>query len=152
MALTNAGCTGGAVVEREAVRPPPFDDCAADAYAFFGEASLTELGLDADVLPVAPPDPDRVGTIWVMATPDYAYDAGPPGGGVVMTRAFCVEYPDGGGLSGWPIADAWRLPERFAPASTTSVSWPDALPAVLIGLVLVTAVSVWAFRGRREPR
>lgn len=145
IAVLVGGCgIGAGIGPRVSGPPPPMPECKAEAYAFIGESSLAALGLD-QVTPVPPPNPERVGMIWVTAD-RVPYDAGPPGGPVTLARSFCMEFPDGSGLSEWPIADGWQLPAAFGGEQNADPDLPSSLLVLLIGVALVVGASVMAFR------
>jgi hypothetical protein len=117
VAILLGGCGSGAALDLGLDRPvtepaPPFEDCVADNYVFIGESSLGALGLDrATRGPVTPADAARTGQFWV--TEPIPFDSGPEGGETELVRQFCVEFPDGSGMSSWPISDEWQLPAAF---------------------------------------
>ena len=125
---------------------PPFPECGSKSYDFVGEGTLAGLGLDETVLPAAPPDPDRVATIWVTS------DRRPSSQG--PSRMLCFEFDDGSGGSEWPVADTWLAPGALN-ASAEGV-WPTAVSVgVLLAVgALVIGVSFVALRrgGSRAAR
>lgn len=133
------------------VPPPPFEDCVAEEYLYFGENTLAALGLDAVTRAPLGGDAHRVGKIWVTA--DFLpLDHGPPGGlDTEMVRMFCASFPDGSGLSSWPVDETWRPPvpvvNATSDASTTAPPWPLLLGAV--AAVIAVGLSIVAFRQRR---
>jgi hypothetical protein len=125
-----------------------FPECAVDAFAFAGEGTLRQLGLDK-ATPVPPPDIDRVAMIRVTRDP-VPHDLGEPGGAVEMVRMLCFEFADGSGGSGWPVDAAWRAPAEFTSASESAPS--DGLPTAALGAavaaIVLLVLSAFAFRSR----
>lgn len=143
------GCGIGVEVAPPVTGPaPPFPECEVERYAFIGESSLAALGLDQGVTPVPPPDPERMGMIWVTADA-LPFDAGPEGGPVTMFRQFCMEYADGSGLSEWPIDNTWRLPAEFTDGPPADTGLPLTPVLLMIAVVIVAGASLIAFRRPR---
>ena len=127
---------------------PPFPECVADEYAYFGMTTLAALGVSRPS-GRPPPDPNRVGMIWVTAV--RRSNGGEPGGPVVA-RMLCIEFPDDGGdigaMTNFPVVDSWQPPGSLAiPELAAPVPWQPFL--VGFGLLLLVATSFLAFRQRR---
>jgi hypothetical protein len=146
-----AGCAAsatGAISARD-VPVPPDPDCVAEQYAYFGESSIAALGVTRPS-GRPPPDPSRVGTIWITA--DRRVNAGEPVG-MAEGRMLCIEYPNAGAgetslMTNFPVVDSWQPPglaQRIE--QVAGVPWP-VLP-VAVGVSLLIAASFIAFRGRR---
>lgn len=143
-----AGCAGASslgvgVVDEAAAPSAPFPECEGDAYAFVGETTLRALMLDE----IASEEQDvRVGSVWVTANPVDPESVGAQDD-VPMQRWFCIEWPDGSGMSG-PVDDAWQPPGTFA-----IIDEADELPIgsilVAAAAMLVVVIGSW-FAFRRE--
>ena len=148
LVLAIGGCAVSPAVElvvipRAEAPTPPFAECLADEYLYVGENSLAALGLvTVTAAPVDEADADRVGMIWVTA------DLLPQG--TEMVRSFCVEFPDGSGISEWPVDVAWR-PPGFVTETTEDAAGlpPSALLLMAVTALLLVGVSLIAFRGRK---
>ncbi len=126
-------------------------ECAVEAFAFAGEGTLRQLGLDK-ATPVPPPDIDRVAMIRVTRDP-VPHDLGEPGGDVEMVRMLCFEFADGSGGSGWPVDPAWQPPAERMGASENAPtgSLPPAVFGAAVLALFALVVSLLAFR-KRLPR
>jgi hypothetical protein len=143
-ACVGASGSGVGAVDEIAGPPAPFPECEADAYAFAGETTLRALGLDE----IASEEQDvRVGSVWVTATPVDPESVGARDG-VPMERWFCIEWPDGSGMSG-PVDDAWRPPGDLAIGGGEGAP-PIGSILLAASAVIVVAIGSWlAFR--RQP-
>jgi hypothetical protein len=75
-----------------------------------------QLGLDV-AASVAPPDPDRVGMLWVTHELK-PHDLGGPGVGQSSgTECSAFEFRDGSDGSGWPVDSSWRPPSALGTAT-----------------------------------
>ena len=132
----------------------PFQECAADEYAYAGETTLAALGISAPP-GRSLPHTNRVGVIWITA--DRRPVGGEPGG-PVEARMLCVAFSDDGGeieaigeidaIVGFPVDDAWQPPgSREGADPVAPVTWQ----LLLVGLaaMLLAAGSLIAFRQRR---
>jgi len=139
-ALLVAGCSS--TITAEAAGEPPFPECKADAYTFVGRTSLQALGL-AHLWPEESGSPAEV---WITDGP-VTIDADGPAGGPVQApqRVICVEMANGDGMV-TPIDADWVLPSAGVGAASDADGIPIGLVALVIGIVVVAAVSVLAFR------
>ena len=143
MASVVTGCSIGGPA---GAQPPGFGGmpCAnATRFAFAGETTLAALGLEKfDVA-----QSNQVGMIWV--TSDKVDLEGPQPAGVAagpLSRAVCVQWPDGSGMAG-PVDDAWQLPAGV----NANKGMPAPLIAVVVGALLLAGASYLAFRRRPIP-
>ena len=146
--LVGCGLAPGGRFAAADVPVPPFPECVADEYAYVGETTMAALGVSRPS-GRPPPDPNRVGMIWVTA--DRRPNGGEPGGPVVA-RMLCIEFPDDGGeigaMTNFPVVDSWQPPGSLAiPELAAPVPWQPFL--VGFGLLLLVATSFLAFRQRR---
>ena len=142
-----AGLVTGCAIGGLSGPPPPgfggMPCSGATRFAFAGETTLAALGLGQ----VDPTGSDRVGTVWVTA--DKIDLAGPQPAGVAaapVSRAVCVQWPDGSGMAG-PVDDAWQLPAGV----NANKGIPAPLIAVVVGALLLAGASYLAFRRRPIP-
>ena len=125
--------------------PPAFEGCAGvTRFAFVGDTTLAALGLNQS----DPAEGNRVGTIWVT-TDKVDLQGGPVPAGMAklpLSRAVCVEWPDGSGMAG-PIDDSWQPPAGVS----ASGGIPAPLVALVVGALLLGGASYLAFRRRPVP-
>jgi hypothetical protein len=146
--LVGCGVAPGVRIGAADVPTPPFPECVADEYAYFGETTMAALGVSRPS-GRPPPDPNRLGMIWVTA--DRRFNEGEPSG-MAEGRMLCIEFRDDGGeisaMTNFPVVDSWQppgSPERIELAAAD----PWQLLLVGLGVVLLMAASFIAFR---EPR
>jgi hypothetical protein len=136
-----AGCSS--TISGEAAGEPPFPECKADAYAFVGRTSLRALGLAH----LWPEESGSAAEIWITEGP-VTIEPDPAGGGAAPPgpqRMICVEMADGSGMAG-PIDANWVLPSAGIGAAADSDRIPIGLAGLVVGIVVVAAVSALAFR------
>jgi hypothetical protein len=140
--LVASGCSP--TISGEAAGEPPFPECTADAYTFVGHTSLQALGL-ADLWPE---ESRSAAEIWITEGP-VAVAPDPAGGGAAPPgpqRMICVEMADGSGMAG-PIDADWVLPSALDElAASGEGGIPIGLAGLVVGIVVVAAVSLLAFR------
>ncbi len=127
----------------------PFEECVADRYAYIGENTIAGLGLDTvTAAAVTAADAQRMGRIWV--TEDrLPFDRGEPGGPIQSVRMFCVEFPDGSGMSGWPVDETWQPPNLGVQAGRDpSGAPPVGMLLLAVAAALSIGISLLAFRRR----
>ena len=146
--LVSCSLAPGVTFDAADVPVPPFPECVAEEYAYVGETTMAALSVSRPS-GRPPPDPNRIGMIWVTA--DRRPNEGEPGGPVVA-RMLCIEFRDDGGeisaMTNFPVVDAWQPPgSPEGPASAPPLPWQ----LLLIGFVavLLAATSLIAFRQRR---
>ena len=127
---------------------PPDPACVADEYAYFGETTMAALGVSRPS-GRPPRDANRVGTIWITA--DRRFNEGEPAG-MAEGRMLCIEFRDDDGeiglITNFPVVDSWQPPDsRESAGLAAPVAWQ--LLAVGLGVVLLVAASLVAFRQRR---
>jgi hypothetical protein len=137
--------TGCAIGGLAGPTPPAFAGCAdATRFAFVGETTLAALGLNQS----DPAEGNRIGTIWVT-TDKVDLQGEPVPAGMTklpLSRAVCVQWPDGSGMSG-PIDDGWQPPAGV----TASQGIPAPLIALVVGVLLLGGASYLAFRRKPIP-
>jgi hypothetical protein len=121
---------------------PSMPECAqAGRFAFAGEATLAELGLDQFA---GGPDLNRRARIWVTADPVQIGGGFAPGGPQPPPeRVMCVEWPDGSAMMG-PVPRDWQPPNVLDTAAEPA-GLPPAVP-LLLAAVAIAAASYLAFR------
>jgi hypothetical protein len=140
-ALALAGCAFAQ--PQVAGQTPSMQECAqAGRFAFAGEATLAELGLDQFA---GGAELNRPARIWVTADPVQMGGGFAPAGvpQPPPERVVCVEWPDGSGMMG-PVPRDWQPPSVLDTAAE-----PAGLPPVvplLLAAVAIAAASYLAFR------
>jgi hypothetical protein len=147
-ALVGCAVAPGGRIAAADVPEPPFPECVADEYAYFGETTMAALGVSRPS-GRPPPDADRVGMIWVTA--DRRPNEGEPGGPVVA-RMLCIDFAEDGGeidaMTNFPVVDAWQPPGSIqGPELAAPLAWQPLLAG--LGVLLLVAASLLAFRQRR---
>jgi len=137
--------TGCAIGGLAGPTPPDFAGCAGvTRFAFAGETTLAALGLSQS----DPAEGNRIGTIWVT-TDKVDLQGGPVPAGIArlpLSRAVCVQWPDGSGMSG-PVDDGGQPPAGV----TASSGIPAPLIALVVGVLLLGGASYLAFRRKPIP-
>ena len=148
-ALVGCGLVPGAAIDAADVPVPPFPECAADSYAYYGVTTLAALGVTRPS-GRPPPNADSVGTIWVTA--DRRFNEGEPPG-MAEGRMLCAEWPDAGpngiaAMTNFPVVDSWQPPGAGQNLpSAGGVPWQLVLAGLGVGVLLVASVLV--FRHQR---
>lgn len=144
LAAAAAALSGCAFSQSQvAGQTPSLPECAqAGAFAFAGQATLAELGLEQFG---GGPDATRPGRIWVTAEP-VQMGAGGPRGLLPPPprRVVCVEWPDGSAMMG-DIPDDWQPPSFLETPGPEPDGLPPVLPLLLAALA-IAAASYLAFR------
>jgi len=150
VAVAIAGCSvrlGVSPIPAGDGPPAPWLECQAAEYLYIGENTLDALGLKS----MTGFDGSRIGMIWVTADligPEIVPSLERP------SRMFCLQLPDSSGTSG--LVDAtWQPPLLAAENSSddSSAAQPAGFLLIALTLIVVTGVSVVAFRRRPEtPR
>jgi hypothetical protein len=148
--LTGCDLAPAAGIPAGDVPVPPFPECVAEEYAYYGVTSMAALGVSRPS-GRPPPDADRVGTIWITA--DRRINAGEPPG-MDEGRMLCIEFPDAGdgeliAMTNFPVVDSWRPPgSQDWIARAAAAPW-HLLLVVVVGVVLLIGASLIAYRERR---
>ena len=128
---------------------PPDPDCVADEYAYFGETSMAALGVTRPS-GRPPPEPNRVGTIWITA--DRRFNEGEPVG-MAEGRMLCIEFEDTGagetsGMTNFPVVDSWQPPGSTG-STEPNLALPWQVMVAVVGAAVLVGTSVVVFRSRR---
>ncbi|MGH9174627.1 MAG: hypothetical protein ACRD1H_09725 [Vicinamibacterales bacterium] len=147
--VVGCGVVPGVGIDAADVPVPPFPECVADRYAYFGETTMAALGVSRPS-GRPPPDANRVGTIWITA--DRRFNEGEPLG-MAEGRMLCVEFPDGGAnaisaMTNFPVVDSWQ-PPGAALDGRLAGGFPWQLVLAGLGAVVLLGASFLAFRQRR---
>lgn len=139
--LAGCGVVQEFPIEAADVPEPPFPDCVAEEYAYFGETTLAALGVSRPS-GRPPPNANRVGLVWITA--DRRLNRGEPEG-ADFGRMLCVEFADGSAMTDFPVVDAWEPPG----SSQRNMTMPWQLLPVALGVALLIATSIVVFRRSR---
>jgi hypothetical protein len=149
VALAGCALAPSVLIDAADAPVPPFPECVADQYAFVGETTMSALGVSRPS-GRPPPDPNRVGMIWITA--DRRPNEGEPGG-QVLARMLCIEFQDDGGqisaMTNFPVVDSWEPPGSSQGNQVAGALPSQQLVAVGLAVLLLIVVSLVAFRRPR---